>query len=244
MKKLTIITICFNSDKTIERTVQSVCNQKNSELEYIIIDGKSTDSTLEILEKYNSNIDKIISEKDEGIYDAYNKGIENASGDFVMFLNSDDWLESSAISKIFSSINIKDDIYYSAINIFDENQKFIRKKKAKRNLIPLWLAMPYAFPTMIFKRKLLEDIGGFDTSFATISDYDLVIRLIKSKLNFIEIEGPTVNFSRGGISDYGNDTNQRKMLFKKHNLGTIQLHMNVSLNNFFKFKKIYADKNN
>ena len=71
MKKLTIITICFNSAEFIERTVKSVCNQKNNQIEYIIIDGKSTDNTLKIIENYKNNIDKIISEKDEGIYDAY-----------------------------------------------------------------------------------------------------------------------------------------------------------------------------
>ena len=131
MKKITIITICFNSAESIERTIKSVCNQKNDQVEYIIIDGKSTDNTLEIIENYKNNIDKIISEKDEGIYDAYNKGINNASGDYIMFLNSDDWLDSSALEKIQYAIHTKKDVYYSTENIFDENQKFLYKKKLK-----------------------------------------------------------------------------------------------------------------
>ena len=87
---ISIITVCFNSEKTITNTIESVINQKYKNIEFIIIDGKSTDETFSIIQKYKANITKIISEKDNGIYDAFNKGLELATGDLIGFVNSDD----------------------------------------------------------------------------------------------------------------------------------------------------------
>ena len=88
--KISVITVCYNSENTIERTIKSVLSQTYQDIEYIIVDGLSTDKTLEIVNKYKDKIAKIISEKDTGLYDAMNKGIDNASGEYLMFLNSDD----------------------------------------------------------------------------------------------------------------------------------------------------------
>ena len=91
--KISIITVCLNSKRTIEQTIQSVIGQAHDNCEYIVIDGGSTDGTLEILKKYDGSISTIISEPDEGIYDAMNKGIALATGDIIGILNSDDWYE-------------------------------------------------------------------------------------------------------------------------------------------------------
>ena len=131
-KKLSIITICFNSESSIARTLSSVCTQKNSEVEYIIIDGNSNDKTIEIVNSFEDKIDKIISEKDKGIYDAYNKGILNSTGEYIMFLNSDDWLAESSVNTILECLKSENEIYCSSINIFDEKQNLLYKKKAKR----------------------------------------------------------------------------------------------------------------
>ena len=90
-KKLSVITVVYNGEKYIEDAIKSVLSEKNDYIEYIIIDGASEDATLNIIEKYKNNIDVVISEPDEGIYDAMNKGIGVASGDYVVFLNSDDY---------------------------------------------------------------------------------------------------------------------------------------------------------
>ena len=93
--KLSVITVVYNGEKTIERTIKSVIEQKNTDIEYIIIDGSSTDKTMECVKKYTSHIAKIVSEPDRGIYDAMNKGSRLATGDIIAFLNSDDWYEKN-----------------------------------------------------------------------------------------------------------------------------------------------------
>ena len=111
--KLSIITITYNAEKYLERTIQSVMNQSIQDFEYIIIDGKSTDGTLEIAEKYKNRIDKLISEPDNGLYNAMNKGLKNASGDFVWFMNAGDEInEDQAVEKIYKAISDKTDVLY------------------------------------------------------------------------------------------------------------------------------------
>ena len=102
---ISIITVCFNSEKTIANTIESVINQKYQNIEFIIIDGKSTDETFNIIQKYKANITKIISEKDNGIYDAFNKGLELATGDLIGFVNSDDLLTPNALELLIKYYN-------------------------------------------------------------------------------------------------------------------------------------------
>ena len=97
-----IITVCYNSEKTIERTITSLRNQSYQNFEYIIIDGGSTDSTLEIIKKNLDVVSILVSEKDEGIYDAMNKGIDLASGEIIGIINSDDWYENDTLENIFT----------------------------------------------------------------------------------------------------------------------------------------------
>src|SRR5699024_3733405 len=110
--KISIITVVFNNAKDIEYTIQSVLNQSYEHVEYIIIDGLSTDGTLDILNKYRAQIDILISEKDKGIYDAMNKGLEQATGDYVLFLNSGDaFYDKNTLSEVFTD-SAGADIYY------------------------------------------------------------------------------------------------------------------------------------
>ena len=107
--KVSVITVCYNAEQHIEQAIQSVFSQTYKNIEYLIIDGKSTDGTLSIVNKYRARIDKIISEKDNGIYDAMNKGIQNASGDVMFFLNSDDRFYNYSIVETFVNKFSQDD---------------------------------------------------------------------------------------------------------------------------------------
>lgn len=109
--KISIVTISYNSEKTIEDTILSVISQDYPNKEYIIIDGASTDNTLNIIAKYKANISKVISEKDDGISDAFNKGISNSTGDIICLINSDDRLLPGALSKVAQEFDGKADIY-------------------------------------------------------------------------------------------------------------------------------------
>ena len=118
---VSIITVCYNSASSIEYTIQSVISQKSQNIEYIIVDGGSNDQTLSIIDKYSSQIDVLISEKDKGIYDAINKGIKHASGDIVGFLHSDDiFKESNIIKKICDSFKADIDLVYGDIEYIDK----------------------------------------------------------------------------------------------------------------------------
>ena len=190
MLKISIITPTFNSEKTIEKNVNSVIGQTYRKFEHIIVDNLSKDSTLkiinEIYQKNNSlNLLRVISEKDNGISDAFNKGIKIAEGDIIAILNSDDYyLDSNLFEKIvdvfkqsevlFTHGDIKfiDDVYGSNIR--------------KPLLCDIKEAMPYNHPTMFFRKNLYEQYGDFDITYKYAMDYELVCRLEKMIPDFRE----------------------------------------------------------
>ena len=116
--KFSIVTICYNSEETIEETIQSVIMQDYSDYEYIIVDGASTDNTLQIVNKYRGSISKCISEADKGISDAFNKGIELAEGEYITFLNSDDIMLPGTLSYVSKALNKNTDIIFGNVLIF------------------------------------------------------------------------------------------------------------------------------
>ena len=121
--KISIITVCLNSEKTIEQTIRSVLGQKDEDFEYIIVDGCSSDNTLDIVGKYSKDITRIVSEQDGGIYDAMNKGIALATGEIIGIINSDDWYEEGALEavrKCFQAVNAE--VVYGRMNLVNENE--------------------------------------------------------------------------------------------------------------------------
>ena len=183
MIKVSIITVCFNSEKTIRGTIESVIGQDYPEIEYIIVDGESQDKTLSIIESYHQSINKIISEKDNGMYDALNKGIKNSSGDVVGILHSDDIFSSSDITvKIVNQINSSNsDAVYGDLVYVDKNNlnKVIRKWESglyNRNKLLFGWMPPH--PTFFVKKKIYDQYGFFDLSFGSAADYELLIRLL------------------------------------------------------------------
>jgi glycosyltransferase involved in cell wall biosynthesis len=196
---ITVVTVVRNGEKTIEETILSVINQTYSNIEYIIIDGASTDGTLDIIKKYEDKVDYWISEPDKGIYDAMNKGIELATGDYIALLNSDDWYEQDTCEIVVKKINeVKADVYFGIIRVIDRyNNKtiFIHGN----NIISKKPEM-IAHPTCFISRDIYSRFK-YDIKYKSASDYDFIIRVYKSNASFCFIERTMVNFRTGGISE-------------------------------------------
>ena len=205
--KVSVITVTFNSAATIEETIKSVVNQDYKNIEYIIIDGLSKDNTLEIVNKYKSQIALVVSEKDNGIYDAISKGIRKASGDIVVALNSDDMYASSHIISdivdLFKSTNA--DAVYGDLNYVDrfDTTKIIRKWKSgaykKGHFLKGWMP-PH--PTFFVRNYCYEKYGSFNLTLRSAADYELMLRFIhKHQIKVAYLPKLIVNMRAGGQSN-------------------------------------------
>ncbi len=181
--KVSIITICYNSQETLEDTIKSVLAQNYNDIEYIIIDGASKDNTPKIIEKYKSSISHVTSEQDKGIYDAMNKGVEKATGDLVGILNSDDfYANNSVISNIVVAINKNnsDSIYANLVYVDRLNpEKTIRTWRSgeyKHNLFLKGWMPPH--PTFFVKKWVYEKYGKYNTSLKSAADYEFMLRVL------------------------------------------------------------------
>ncbi len=206
--KVSIITVCFNSEKTIERTINSVLSQSYSNIEYIIVDGDSKDSTIQIIEKYKNSIQKFVSEKDEGIYDAINKGISLSTGDIVGILNSDDIFSSqniiSDVVKIFIEQPHLDSIIGN-IAFINDKEKIVRVYNSKS-----WRPdrFEYGFmpphPSFYCKRELFHKYGGYKKDYKIAADYELLIRFLKThQISYFQFNIIMVYMNLGGVSTKG-----------------------------------------
>lgn len=206
--KISIITVVYNNERTIEDAITSVLNQSYHDIEYIIVDGDSKDSTVEIIRKYESKISKFISERDKGIYDAMNKGIMLATGDVIGILNSDDlYADSDVIADIMDSF-IRDqdlallygDLVYVAV---DNTDKIVRKWRAgdyysdffENGNVP-----PH--PALFVKKDVYETCGLFNLDFKLAADYDFMLRAFKKFGNkSLHIERLMVRMRLGGATN-------------------------------------------
>jgi len=205
--KISIITVCFNSEKTIEDTIRSVINQTYSEIEYLIIDGVSTDKTLEIVNKFEDKISKVICEPDQGMYDAINKGIRLCTGDIIAILNADDfYIDEKVITDVVATMQVEkadslySDLYYVAA---DNTDKLIRNwvsgKYDCQKFLYGWMP-PH--PTFFVKRSAYEKYGNFNLALKSAADYELMLRfLYKNKLSTCYLSRPLVRMRVGGMSN-------------------------------------------
>lgn len=211
MEKLlvSVLTPCYNSEKTIEKTLMSIIEQTYKDIEYIIIDGGSTDKTLEIIEKYRSRLPqrfKLISEKDNGIYDAMNKGIKLASGHLIGIVNSDDWYENDTIEQIVSNYQgSKYEVIYGM-------QRNFLKDKEKAVFIyhhDFLSEQMITHPTCFVTKETYNDLGVFDLQYRSAADYDFMLRLWESQMVvFTPVLRVLSNFMLGGMS--GSQTGVRE----------------------------------
>ena len=180
--KISIITVCYNSEETISDTIQSVLSQDYKDVEYIIVDGKSTDRTLEIIQSINNGI-KLISEKDQGMYDAMNKGINIASGDVIGILNADDiYKNSQVLTKVMDAFKANVSIVYGDIEYvkYDDLSNVVRKWKAGvfRTGKFKWGWMP-PHPGFFVKKSCYVSFGLFNLNLSTSADYELMLRMLE-----------------------------------------------------------------
>ncbi|MCT7515044.1 glycosyltransferase family 2 protein [Aliarcobacter cryaerophilus] len=201
---ISIITVVFNGEKYLEDTIQSVINQTYGNVEYIIIDGGSTDGTLDIIKKYENQIDYWVSEKDRGIYDAMNKGIEVSLGEIIGIVNSDDYLYLDTISNIANLyLENKFNYTYGTLDYIDENgNKLYEISSIGLNNIKykIFKHMPYLHPTMFVSKKLYKKIGVYNIRYKLSADYDFVLRFIENKYKGVELSFKTGCFRVGGVS--------------------------------------------
>jgi len=186
--KISIITVCFNSEEFIRAAIESVISQTYSDIEYIIIDGGSTDNTLSIIDEYSDKIHQVISEPDRGIYDAMNKGIAMASGDIVATLNSDDlYAHSSVIERVadeFMKFETLDAIYGDLVYVEQvDTDKVVRFwKSASFQLGMFRKAWVPAHPTFFVRNEVYKKYNAFNLNYQIAADFELMYRLLEEKV--------------------------------------------------------------
>jgi glycosyltransferase involved in cell wall biosynthesis len=205
--KVSIITVTYNSERTLEDTIKSVIAQDYPNIEYVIIDGQSKDGTMSIVEKYENHIAKVVSEPDRGLYDAMNKGWKYATGDIIGYINSDDFLNSrDAISSVVEAFKSDDsldgvhaDLYYVDA---DDTSRVIRYWKTSEYTPG---AFKYgwhpAHPTFYARRDCYEKLGGFRLDLPLSADFELMLRFIEvNRLKTRHINKVLVRMRLGGAT--------------------------------------------
>ena len=209
MLSVSIITVVYNNDKYIEHALKSVLGQDYSNIEYIVIDGGSNDGTMEVIEKYREQISVIVSETDEGIYDAINKGISLSTGDCIAILHSDDeFFDSNVVSRMMSCMRDNEsDICFSDMVITDQSlRKILRYYRA--DYFSKWLFrigwMP-PHPTCFIKKSLFDEFGLYSTKYKIAGDFDFLVKIFyrKKNLKWSYLNIISVRMRHGGISNSG-----------------------------------------
>lgn len=212
--KISVITVCYNSAETLEKTILSVKEQTHKNIEFIIIDGSSTDSTIETIKKYAPTFDgKMywISEPDKGLYDAMNKGIAMATGDIVGILNSDDTFHNNTvIEEVVNFHKINNDIVASVGNIIQHkaNSQIIRVYSSKYwNPAKLKVGFMPPHPSIFFKNELFDKFGNYDLGFKIGADYELITRFfLKNRIRWKYSGITTTSMLVGGVSSSGSSS--------------------------------------
>lgn len=221
--KISIITVCKNSSHFLNETIRSVISQTYQSLEYIVIDGNSTDGTIEIIKHYSKNIDKWISENDNGMYDAINKGLKLTTGDYILILNSDDVLvNNDTIQEVANNISLKKlDYYYGDIIKLKEG-KLKKVKLFKVTFKQLLLSTHGTFtphPCFFISAKLNKSLDGYDLNYKYAADYDYILRALSEKGsegNHLPVYVSKFRIHENSITASGKIDNERKKILRQH----------------------------
>lgn len=207
--KISIVTVCFNAADTIAMTLRSVAAQTYREVEHIVVDGGSTDGTLNHIAEYGKHVAHLVSEPDQGIYDAMNKGIRLAGGDIVGMLNANDvYADDMTLARVADIMRSGDlDALYGDVEFFaPDRPEMTVRRYSSRHFSPAKLAcgwMP-AHPTLFLRKSLFDLYGLYRTDFRIAGDYELIARIFKEgKLKYFYLPEVLVRMSTGGVSTSG-----------------------------------------
>lgn len=217
LPKISVVTVVFNDELNIKKTILSVLNQDYKNVEYIIIDGRSNDNTVNIIKEYENYIYKWISEEDNGIYDAMNKGIDFSTGEFIIFMNSGDiFFNDNVLSNIFQrdEISEKDIIFGNTCVDFNSYNRLIKGTYPQRNN-----PMTFNHQSVFVRNSLLKHIK-FDTSYKICADKNLFFYLFKMKSNYYYIPETIAKINAFGFSNSNRvkTLKEVKDIYKKHNI--------------------------
>lgn len=213
-----IITVCFNSERTIERTIRSVLDQTYRNFEYIIVDGRSADRTMEIVKRYEAAFEgrmKIISEPDQGIYDAMNKGIDRAKGELVGIINSDDYYEKDTLWKVKKAyLGNKYEIIYGMQQNFKEDGRLVSIIFRHHDFLEEDMIN---HPTCFVTGSLYADKGKYSLEYKASSDYDFMLRMKSDPdVVFNPVKSVLANFTLGGMSSNSSAHLETFKIWKKY----------------------------
>lgn len=235
--KVSIITICYNAAQTIEKTLQSVAAQTYSNIEYLIIDGASKDTTLEVVERYREHITRIISEPDQGIYDAMNKGLKQATGDYIWYMHADDQIYApDTLEHIMANHNNEDFIYGKALLVSEtgEERSLETRKPHPKAASLTWRSMKQGMAinhqAMLVRRTLAP---LYDLQYRYVADFDWLIRVLKAATTVRDTGHYWCRFAEGGIStQHRNASLKERFRILHHHFGllpTIWQHILITL---------------
>ena len=215
-----IITVCWNSGKTISRTIESILEQDFKDYEYVIVDGGSTDNTIDIIKAYEPNFEgklKVKSEPDKGIYDAFNKGIERATGKYIWLVNSDDFIEPGVLGKLYNLVKDckeGDEPIISAIMncISCDGQTLYQVKSSPEKVAVAYRnnMMGTIHPATIVPKRIYDIVGLYDINYKIIGDIDWFKRAYKAQVPIIFADFVVTNFMIGGVSTASSSAKSRK----------------------------------
>jgi len=233
--KISVITVCYNASKTIQKTIKSVVNQSYANVEYIIVDGESTDGTLAIVDQFSDQIAVVISEPDNGIYHAMNKGIDSSSGHYLIFLNADDYFFcTSTIENIVKRLpsNESTQIFYGNTLMYDDKSGKGSLWKPKKISGKMLYNSTIPHPSSIFCRSFFENFGHYDDSFHIAGDYEVFVRAYVNKVEFEYWDILIAVFSAGGIST----NNTSSEMIKEERENAIRRHFSPAKRRYLKFR--------
>ncbi|WP_261978081.1 glycosyltransferase family 2 protein [Pseudomonas fluorescens] len=207
--KISIITVCYNSVETIRDTIESVLSQQYPDIEYIIVDGASKDGTLELISEYGGRISKVISESDKGIYDAMNKGVQAATGDFVGILNSDDvFAGSDVIQNLVAHLQNNpsaDAVYADLVFVQRKEMDVVTRRYSSSGFSPWKVRFGFMIPhpTFYARRELFDKYGSYKLGYRVSADFELMARFMSKGVKMVRHSAVMVKMREGGISTTG-----------------------------------------
>ena len=199
--KITIITVMFNVEDSVEETILSILNQKYENIEYIVVDGESTDRTMNIVNRYSEKITHIVSEKDTGIYNAMNKGVQLATGDYLYFLNSGDtFVNGNIIGDIVKELDSNIDFLYGKVKFLSKDGRVNYIKGKKISKWGLRIGRKVGQQTMLVRRVVFNKVGGLNEKYKIAADFDLLCKILDNDYLVKRIDTVICNYDNSGIS--------------------------------------------